>query len=417
MDAAMGPDLDELVLLKTIQLRGLMGKETSSQVNEPSVASHDDVVFYTGNWYAAVSLDAGSTFQFVDPFTSFPDPPGMQFCCDQVVHYISQIDTFVWLLQYGEDDDGGNIQRLAFARTEDVAAGRWRLFDIRPENLGMANHFLDFPDIAVGANMLYVTTNAFEGEDWRATALLRFPLQGIESGSVTAQSVISTTNFNFRVAQHCGERAFWASHRNTSTLRVFSWDEAASQPVFRDVQVASWTDGPYMSRTPDNRNWLGRADRRIVGATRADGQLWFAWGSNSGGANNRPQPFVQIARLQEETFQVLENINLWHPDSAIFYAALSTNSRGEVGVSYMIGGGPRFPTHVVGILTNDRRETVAVTGQRGPAGHRWGDYLTVRRHSPDDRLFTATGYTLENGNGTNDAMPHFVLFGRARDTQ
>jgi hypothetical protein len=54
-----------------------------------------NVVFYTGNWYAALSSDGGNTFQYVDPFTAFPDPPNMGFCCDQVVQYIPQIDTFV----------------------------------------------------------------------------------------------------------------------------------------------------------------------------------------------------------------------------------------------------------------------------------------------------------------------------------
>src|ERR1700719_1364754 len=38
----------------------------------------------------------------------------------------------------------------------------------------------------------------------------------------------------------------------------------------------------------------------------------------------------------------------------------------EVGVSYMIGGGSRFPSHVVGILTDTRKDVVVAVSDRGP---------------------------------------------------
>jgi len=406
---------DDLTLVKNVQLTALAVQKTASHVGEPSLATHDDVVFFTGNWYAAISVDGGTTFKYVDPYHSFPDPTEMGFCCDQVVQYIPQIDTFVWLLQYTENASGENIQRLAFASTADVKLGHWRTYDVTPGNLGLPGMFLDFPDLAVGTNMLYVTTNAFEGKNWKATVLLRIQHADIQSGAITAQHTTTSTNFNFRVAQHCGTRAFWASHLTTSTLRLFSWEESEATPTFRDVAVASWTDGPYTSLTPDHFNWLGRADRRIVGATQVGDELWFAWGANRGGANARPQPYVQIARIDANNFQVIENINLWDPNSAIFYAAIATNSGSEVGVSYTIGGGGLYPSHVVGILTGARKEQVAVAGLRGPAGSQWGDYLTLRRDASNDKLFAAAGFTLQKGKGLTDATPDFVLFGRSAD--
>ena len=41
--------------------------QTASNVDEPSVSINGDVVFFTGNWYAAVSVDGGQTFKFIDP--------------------------------------------------------------------------------------------------------------------------------------------------------------------------------------------------------------------------------------------------------------------------------------------------------------------------------------------------------------
>ncbi|MGI9107567.1 MAG: hypothetical protein ACR2G4_15120 [Pyrinomonadaceae bacterium] len=410
---------DSLSLVRNVQLGSVADNNTASNVGEPSVASNGEVVFYTGNWYAAVSFDGGQTFKFVDPASAFPNPPGMRFCCDQVVHYIRRIDTFVWLLQYTTNPASGeNIQRLAFAKTADVRLGRWRTFDIVPQSLGLPGTFLDYPDLAVGTNMLYVTMNGFRNNQWNATILVRLPLSGIRTGNITAQRTVSTANFNFRVAQHCGTRAFWASHLNTSTLRVFSWDETAAQPSFRDVAVARWSLGPFTSLTPDNRNWLQRADPRLTGATKRGSELWFAWGSASGGANNRPNPFIQIARIRSADFSLIENVNIWDATSGTCYAALSTNSRNEVGVSYMIGGGGingRFPTHVIGILTGMRRDVTTFAGTRGPADQKWGDYLTVRRNYPNTKLFAATGYTLQGGAGTTDATPHYTLFGRSGD--
>jgi hypothetical protein len=152
---------DQLTILTNTELKSAATQRTASNVGEPSSAVNDSVVVYTGNWYAAVSNDSGRTFKFINPATAFPNPkPNSTFCCDQVVHYISKIDTFVWLLQYGPDT-GDNIQRLAFAKTSDVLAGKWKLFDITTSSLNVAGAFLDFPDLALGANNLYITTNIF----------------------------------------------------------------------------------------------------------------------------------------------------------------------------------------------------------------------------------------------------------------
>jgi len=413
--AAPLADTDTIAFTRNVQLNDVATADSASHVCEPSVAMNGDVVFYTGNWFAARSTDGGQTFLHIDPYTAFPDPAGMGFCCDQVVHYIKKIDTFVWLLQYSETAQGNNIQRLAFATTAEVRQDQWRLFDISSQSLGLPGVFLDFPDIAVGTNKLYVTMNGFRGNAWDSTILVRLPLAGIKSGTINADRFISRDNFNFRVAQNCGTTAYFASHNTSSQIRVFKWRESAAQPTFKDVDVATWDEGNFSSTTPDNHNWLERADPRMTGATMAHGELWFAWGSNRGGANNRPHPFVQIARLKASNQTLLQNVDLWDPQSAICYAALNTNSRKEVGVSYAIGGPARHPSHVVGILTGTRREVQTFAGNRGPGDGKWGDYLTVRRAYPDQKLFVAAGFTLQAGSGTRDATPNLTIFGRSSD--
>ncbi|HYL73857.1 MAG TPA: hypothetical protein VEU96_06605 [Bryobacteraceae bacterium] len=416
---------DELAVVTNIELAGPGQKHLASNVGEPSVAVNDQVVVYTGNWYAARSADGGQSFQFIDPFTAFPDPPNLGFCCDQVVNYIAAIDTFVWLLQYGPKNgvEADNIQRLAFAKTADVVAGRWRLFDITTKSLGVPGQFLDFPDLAVGANSLYVTTNIFTPQGRGAgAAVIRIPIGSIDSGQVTALPFVRPDLNSPRVAQNCGPRAFFAFHEDSSTINVFTWDEGRADPVQTRVEVARWIPGNgFRSVLPDGQTWLDRADPRITGATLAGTDLYFAWGVNAN-SNHRPQPFVQIAKIDSTNLTLLENINIFDPNSAICYGGLSTNSDGEVGISYMIGGGELFPSHMVGILTGTRKDVIVAPGERGPlpkdGNGEWGDYLTVRpvfKDKTPQSLFAATGYTMKGaGDGSNrDCTPRYVVFGRA----
>ena len=429
---ASGPSAgDDIAVVLTTSLTEPAAPQLASNVGEPSVAVNGDVVVYTGNWYAARSIDGGKTFDFMDPFRDFPAPDGLGFCCDQVVQYLPQIDTFVWLMQYGptaqDAEQKDNLQRLAFATSDAVRTGHWNLFDLTTEDLDVAGLFLDFPDLAVGAESLYVTSNLFTPAGSGAGAVVvRIPVSSIKDNNPSARKFVARDPAlnSFRVAQNTGARAFFATHKDTSTLNVFTWDEGDAEPQSNLVEVARWVDGQgFSSRTPDGQRWLDRADTRITGAALAGTDLYFCWGVNAG-SSNLSQPFVQVAQIDSRDLTLVANINVFDTDSAICYGALGANAQNEVGISYMIGGGSRFPSHVVGILTGNRKETIVARSDRGPLPTRqtgrgeWGDYLTVRPVFPDRTLFAATGYTMEGpGDGSNrDATPHFVIFGRASGT-
>ena len=419
------PSPDDLVIALQTELDSAADNGTASQVCEPSAAVNGDVVFYTGNWFAAVSMDGGLTFKYLDPATAFPEPPGMRFCCDQVVQYIPQIDTFVWLLQYMVDQDGKNVQRLAFAKTEDVRQGNWWTMDITAAGLGLPDLFLDFPDISFGQNMLYMTTNGFSRSDslfeeyeWACSVVLRLPLEGVSQGEVSGQTVISDENFNFRIAQHCGDRVYWATHGNTSMLRVFSWEEDEVEASYFDIPVATWDGGNgYVSETPDGYNWLRRIDPRILGATKSGNTLYFAWSVDRGGANDRPHPYIQLARINTVNMRLLNNMNIWDENAATAYPALATNSRREVGCGYFIGGGDRYPSHAISLLTRVRKDIIAAESVRGPSQERWGDFLSMRRHYPHQRLFVSTGYVLKAGEGEQDSTANYTVFGRRSEVE
>jgi uncharacterized protein YjbI with pentapeptide repeats len=417
------PEGDLSVVLRT-ELTDPARASLAGHVDSPSVAMNGQVVFYTGNWYAALSIDGGKIFQYLDPFRAFPDPPNQSFCCDQVVDYIPSIDMFVWLLQYDLKPalpHSGNIVRLAFAKSTDVKAGKWRLYDISSKSIGQPSAYIDYASLAVGASNLYVTMNTFTSTGQSAgAAVMRIPFEGISSGQITEDHFVSAELNSFRVAQNCGTTAYFAAHQDTSTLAVFAWDEAQPQPVKSQIGVARWIGGSgYDSKDPDGTRWLDRLDSRITGATLTGNELWLAWSVNKA-IGQKPQPFVQIARVNIQDMKLIENKNLSDPDSAIAYPALATNASNEVAVSYMIGGGTRYPSHAVAFLTGSFGR-FTTSGDRGPRqgdfGGQMGDYLTVRPVFPDRRLFVAAGYTLRGKGDASggDATPQVVIFGRGDD--
>ena len=75
----------------------------SSLTAEPSGASDPSgqIIFETANWYAAFSIDGGTTFTQISPYTTFPSADG-GFCCDQIVTYAPSIDRFIWVMQYNQ---------------------------------------------------------------------------------------------------------------------------------------------------------------------------------------------------------------------------------------------------------------------------------------------------------------------------
>jgi len=247
------------------------------------VAMNDSVVFYTGNWYAAMSTDAGKTFQYIDPASAFvaSDPPNSHFCCDQIVNYIPSIDTFVWLLQYGPDT-GDNVQRLAFAKTDEVVKGSWRLYDITTASLGVPGAFLDFPDLAIGVNCLYVTTNIFQANGQAGSGVVRIPFTGIATGNVVAQPFVSMDFQSFRVTQMPAHRRILRRIRIRARSQFFTWNETAQTPSQSSIGVARWIGGNgYRSVCKDGTRWLDRADPRITGATQRGKRALVCVGSGS----------------------------------------------------------------------------------------------------------------------------------------
>ena len=116
-----------------------------SEVNEPSVANMGNVVFYTGNWYAARSIDAGQTFSYISPFTTFASVNG-GFCCDQVANYVPSHDMMLWELQYLSDGTNNTIRLARAVGSASVAANSWIYLHLHATEFWFSlRHIFGFP--------------------------------------------------------------------------------------------------------------------------------------------------------------------------------------------------------------------------------------------------------------------------------
>ncbi|MFI0606277.1 MAG: hypothetical protein ACH37Z_00095 [Anaerolineae bacterium] len=396
-------------LVKNIGLSDSATSTQTSSICEPSTAANGKQLMMTGNWFASTSVDAGAHWSFVDPFTTFPASAG-GFCCDQLVVFNPRHKIWIWLLQYSASGAGSNLFRLAVCH--ESSFGQWYYWDFAPTDLNQAwtTMWFDYPDMAYSDGKLFVTFNAFVGNDWQRSFVFRFPLATLAAGTSLGYHWWSTTkNGSIRLCRGAGATMYMGSHNSTKQVRVFGWADTSTTIGINDVNVAGWTGGAYSAPGPGGVNWLGRADSRITGAWLGAGIIGFMWSVNKD--TNHPLPFIRVARIAESTKTLVDEPDIWSNLSAWAYPAAAANVKGDVGISAFYGGGAIHPGHVVGVRAASIWDTqLTKVSTHGPAGGAWGDYLTGVPHHSESAQWTASGYTLQGGNARKDVEPRYVQF-------
>ncbi|MGZ5397003.1 MAG: hypothetical protein ACXWEI_16615 [Mycobacterium sp.] len=409
----------DLKLFRNAGLSDAATSQDTSHIGEPAVAVSGSQVFMTGNWFASRSVNAGATWTHVNPFTALPSAAG-GFCCDQVVIHDRRRELWIWILQYVQSN-GTNVFRIAASRDGTFPTGAWYWWDISPATLNgqWTNVWFDYPDAALTNDHLWLTFNVFNASDqWQRAAVMKFPLATIaNAGTLVFNAWTTTQNGSIRLTQGAGQTMYFGSHINTSTLRVFRWEDAGNSINWWDVNVAAWTSGNFTSLAPNGVDWLGRVDARITGAWVAQNRIGFMW--TGGAQTGRPHPYVRVVRIDETTKAVVDQPDIWSQQNAWAYPAACPNERGEVGFAAFYGGPTRHPSPVVGLRddgTGAWKSVLTVASTHSPTGAAWGDYLVCRSHAPYGHTWVASGYALRGGSNRRDIEPRYAQFGFEKDT-
>jgi hypothetical protein len=228
------------------------------------------------------------------------------------------------------------------------------------------------------------------------------------------------------LTQNPGDSMFWAGHNGTNKLTIFNMPENTNNFSWRDVDINSYSNADYSSKTLTVNNWLAGSNgfglENVQGAVRvpvtglcdpsagcpAD-EIWFGWGAGKDTGNNRPQPYVEVVHVDSQNFSVKQQMHIWNSSYAFAYPAFARNSSGEIGVAIAVGGPDREAHTSVGFMGDF---LVWALSNSDSSISRYGDYLTIRKASPNEKLFSAVGYGIRTGVGFD---PHYVLFGRFCD--
>ncbi len=398
-----------LTLVQNVGLSDTASSQTTSTICEPTAAANERQLFMTGNWFASSSSDAGANWTHVNPFTKFPASAG-GFCCDQVVVYNARHKIWIWLLQYSTAANGENLFRIAVSR--EATFGSWYYWDITPRgvNATWTGNWFDYPDMAFTDANLFITFNMFKGNAWQRATVFRFPLATLASGgSLGYRSWATTANGSIRLCRGPGANMYMGSHNSANQIRVFKWPDSATGLTWKDVNVRSWLGGSYAAPGPGGLNWLGRTDSRITGAWVGGGTIGFMWTANRDGSH--PLPYVRVVRVRESTTTLLDEPDIWSPNSAWAYPAAAANAQGVAGFTAFFGGGARHPSHVVGVKSATGWDTVISSAStHSPPDQSWGDYLSCIAHNASTTQWVASGYTLQGGTARKNIEPRYVRF-------
>jgi hypothetical protein len=457
----------------------------TSQIAEPNIAVHGNSQLMTWNWGAARSFDGGTTSRFMDPYHHMFGPDGTVvdggYCCDQLAQYIPALDLWVWVLQsrtLEAEHRGGNRIRLFMAKGEN---GFDRYWDFRSQDLDLgADTWFDQPKIGMTAGNLFISVNAFgpnppkvpgqpdKPAPFRTAVVARLPVEELSTGDHVAPTCFTTNDqpnswgrpmFGLVPARTASSTMYLGAHYSNSTLAVWRWPDGSSQPTLHLALDTGPDGGPAGYPVPIKRdaagspvldafgnqvadvyrcltdgvtvataNWCERSTDRISTAWTAGGQIGFAWnvGQDPGHGWNYPSVWVEIldsAKIDSCLLGgcVIAKPHVRNQNIAFQHAAIGPNSRGDLGIALIYGGGAYRETCGVGVRD-------AAT----PAGSAWdlamllasdtepvaatsGDYLNVWPGSTDGS-WAAGCMTVQKDNGTEDpGSVHFAWFGRRSD--
>jgi hypothetical protein len=376
---------------------------------ETCAAQSFDVSLYSGNWFAAFSVDGAGSYTSMSPY-DFMKLEGETFCCDQRVEFVPNLGAFIWVMLSVE---GPLI--LAIASPDEIRDSNgqaWTYYHITPGHFRYERSTFDYPQISYGDGYLYLTVDAV-GDG--GAVIARLPLgQLAERVTVNAQYV--KTPMSFVCPAHRTQNAGWFAAIDTGQdlIRTFTWNELPNAPVYNfTVKIKSVPVQDFSTLTPDGDDWLpttSKIDAHITGAARSRDQLVVAWSAGrkyaDGTASVMTQPHIELAYIDVPHKSLIKQEFIWNRRFAFAWPSLAANGDRDpaIGISLCWGGPENYPQHAVGTLAP--RHLISTTSGRsaGAGGH----YNDVHMAFPDYHAFHAA-----KDNSTPPKVlsrPHFVVF-------
>jgi hypothetical protein len=319
---------------------------------------------------------------------------------------------FIWTLLYRPNANGGAL-RLAVANGgSNLATASFHYWDVTPQqNGGAAGNWYDFPQIALSSNFAYLQANEFTlAGAFVQTVVKRFALDDLAAtGNLDYLSVSPPGVATAAFTNGATNTMYFAGHLSTSTLRLFNWPENSGTIFWNDVGHISYPSGGFSCPRTGvaNSNWCGGSDDRPLSGWVSNNIIGISWNAPQGAwgfSGSAPYPYTHIVRIDESTKNRIDDPVVWNADYAYMYMSHYPNNNGDLGGTYMYGGGTLFEDGATYIWDQLGRDFAGVVNsdQDATAG---GDYLATRAVGVN---WVGTMYALL----ADGAHPYNVRFGR-----
>jgi hypothetical protein len=410
----------------TVRDHPLTDAETRSMVlsvPEPGLAVSEQNVLVVGLSFASFSQDGGASFKYWDARRIFPVRKNTKDVIDtQIAAYDPARQLMIWLLTYGNPDTGENWYRLGIAKGADIALAHWKHYDFPPRDFGdFEKPLLYFPDLALGKNYLYLSSNLFNGQSSRpvGTVIMRVPLDDladhIPKEKLSTEFFLVENALQLRSAQGAGTTMYWVGVKDTASLRVISWPEDDTARS-REMLVRPWSNKLFSAVGPDGKEALKGASTRLWRPWVSGGTLGFAW--TAAEDLEHPQVHVRASLIDTMTYTVTNQPDIWSREMALAFPSVATDQAGGVGI-LLYGVGPNHkPDVVLGALRSepDGRLSwdLAPLSGGGVDKTRWGAEFAIRPVPGHPRVWAAACYDFPGEPENLDGRVHIVLFRQNR---
>jgi hypothetical protein len=468
-----------------IPVNNLRGVGAGTPPDPNAATSNGGVALSTYNTGISYSTDNGATFTDVNLFNPiagrssfFPQSDG-GLCCDQVVVFVPDPNRplFVWLQQYWPQTmcatncgpppamnatfkiTQPNRLRVAWATPAAIKAdfnNAWTYADLTAtsvagvsDGLGTKNNeWMDYPDLAWSDSFLYVGVDhgsttpgqVFIGK--RIVARLSLADMRNSAATVVHYDFAELSGSNGLNKDHFVQRApnrmVVGSLDNSSTMRVFTWDDGSGSINNSTVGISQINQGAnYTSKAPDNTDWVavsfpgnitGAVYRAVIPGLGVPSRDEYVFAFDAGvNAPGRPSSYVRLETLTPSGsgFSAFAEYDIWNTAFAFAMAALARDNElvmPDIGINVAVGGGTiGYPQMSVGF--KDDFVVFQVTNSNASQGSRFGDYLSTRYIDGSDAQFDAEVYDVilnpvpPGGTPTCAAVgcvakPRYIQYGR-----
>jgi hypothetical protein len=418
----------------------------NSNITEASLEGKGRYHFYTGNWFAASSVDKGFSWNYVSPWTGMSD-----FCCDQVVRHDLTRNIFIWLRMASADSAGQNNFKLSISFNTPFTGGFWT-YTFVPTwlNAGWTHQWWDYPAMSLTADHLYLTWHIFDwnGTGWTTnddfyvrTVVLKYSLDTMAAGGSLGASWFETNWFAVKPVDGADHTMYMASNWPATTpqnnrLGIWRWKDADNSISFWDRTVANAWDvtgrGSMHCGTP---NWLNRADQRVLAGARYNidtsdlqnpGRNVVAWWWNVR-EGQFATPYIDAAAFYEDTMTQVAGTDgrpyVYSSSYCFAFPDVATNANEDLGMIFNFSQSPTWHMPYSAYALGDDYATSppgwtfygVAASNAGPSDQVWGDYNTVRSFMGLTTWIAGVHYIPGGGNCSNCSTPVYFSFGRERD--